>query len=391
MRLKHFVFVAFQCLLVPSAFSQVVISQLYGGGGNAGSVYRNDFIELLNIGRDSIDLTGWAVQYASASGSTWQVTPLAGKIAPGYYYLVQEAQGNGGTTDLPLPDAVGVVSMAATSGKVALARTVAVLSGSCPTIPEIEDFVGYGSASCFEGSGPAPAPGNTVAAMRKDGGATDTQDNLADFVTATASPRNGTYPPLPVQLVSFVAVLSPPSVRLEWGTASEMNNFGFYVQRSAEVGGTFEDQSGGFVPGNGTSLIPHTYSWTDVAPPAIQLLYRLRQVDLDGTEHYSTQVSVDASFLGILAQHSLDSSELSIRPNPFNPVTTIRYALKKRSSVEIVVHDVLGREVRKLVDGAQDAGMHETVLNGSTLASGAYICRLRVEGRVSQKRILLLR
>jgi hypothetical protein len=391
MKFKHFVVAVLQCLLVPPVFSQVVISQVYGGGGNTGSVYRNDFIELLNIGRDSVDLTGWTVQYASASGGTWQVTSLAGKIAPGYYYLVQEAQGSGGTTDLPLPDAVGVISMAAASGKVALVRAVAALSGSCPASPEREDFVGYGSASCYEGSGAAPAPGNTVAVTRKNGGATDTQDNLADFITGTASPRNGTYPPLPVQLVSFAASLSPPGVVLEWRTATEVNNFGFYVQRSLEVGGRFEDLSGGFVAGHGTSLIPHTYSWTDAVPPAEELLYRLRQVDLDGAEHYSPQVSVDASLLVVLAEKHLEPTELSIRPNPFNPMTIILYTLERRSHVEVAVHDLLGREVRTLVDGVQDAGLHEAVFNGSTLASGAYLCRLRAEGRVSQRKILLLR
>src|SRR5713101_1169072 len=74
--------------------SGIVISQVYGGGGNAGSTYRNDFIELFNRGATAVDVTGWSVQYASATGTTWQVTNLTSvSIAPGQYYLIQEAQG----------------------------------------------------------------------------------------------------------------------------------------------------------------------------------------------------------------------------------------------------------------------------------------------------------
>lgn len=82
----------------------VVISQVYGGGGNAGATYRNDFIELYNLGTATVDLSGWSVQYGSATGSTWAATPLSGSIAPGHYYLVKEAAGAGGTVDLPTPD-----------------------------------------------------------------------------------------------------------------------------------------------------------------------------------------------------------------------------------------------------------------------------------------------
>jgi len=96
----------------------VVISEVYGGGGNSGATLRNDFIELRNLGTSAVDLTGWSVQYASAAGTTWQVTPLSGSIEPGGLYLVKEAAGAGGTTDLPPADASGSISMSATAAKV---------------------------------------------------------------------------------------------------------------------------------------------------------------------------------------------------------------------------------------------------------------------------------
>src|SRR5512140_3704410 len=107
----------------------VVISQVYGGGGNAGSTYKNDFIELYNGGTTPVDLTGWSVQYASTSGTSWtNKTNLTSVIlAPGQYYLVQESAGTGGTTSLPTPDASGSIAMAAGAGKVALVRSVTAL------------------------------------------------------------------------------------------------------------------------------------------------------------------------------------------------------------------------------------------------------------------------
>jgi uncharacterized protein len=178
----------------------VVVSQVYGGGGNSGATLTNDFIELYNRGSTAVDLTGWSVQYASATGSTWQVTPLSGSIAPGRYYLVQEAPGAGGTQPLPTPDASGTIPMSATAGKVALRTTTTALtcSLSCTTEAAVRDFVGYGStATSFEGSGPAPGLSNTTAALRLDDGAQDSDDNAADFAVGSPTPRNSGFVPPP--------------------------------------------------------------------------------------------------------------------------------------------------------------------------------------------------
>jgi hypothetical protein len=172
----------------------VVISQVYGGGGNSGATYTHDFIELYNQTSSSVDLTGWSVQYASATGTSWQVTGLSGSIASGGYYLIQQAAGAGGTTPLPAPDATGSIAMSATAGKVALANNTTALSGACPTESVIVDFVGFGStANCYEGSGPAPAPSNTMAIFRKDGGNQDTDNNSDNFETGIPNPRNSSF------------------------------------------------------------------------------------------------------------------------------------------------------------------------------------------------------
>src|SRR5689334_7812371 len=108
----------------------IVISQIYGGGGNTSATLRNDFIELFNRSDKAVSINGWSVQYASATGSSWDRTLLSGTLQPGQYYLVQEAQGNGGSISLPAPDLSGGINLSATSGKVALANNTSNLSGT---------------------------------------------------------------------------------------------------------------------------------------------------------------------------------------------------------------------------------------------------------------------
>ena len=158
-------------LSVPAlAASDVVISQVYGGGGNNGALYRNDFIELFNRGASPVNLSNWSVQYASAAGSTWAVTALpAIDWQAGQYLLVQQAKGTGGTQDLPTPDATGSLAMSGTAGKVLLSNSKTAQTGTSPTGAAVVDLVGFGTANGFEGS-VAPAPSNSVAILRANGG-----------------------------------------------------------------------------------------------------------------------------------------------------------------------------------------------------------------------------
>src|SRR5205085_6104119 len=169
----------------------VVLSQVYGGGGNAGATLKNDFIEIINHTGSPINLNGWSVQYASALLANWQVTPLTNfTLQPGQYYLIREAAGAGGTVDLPTADALGTIAMGATSGKVALVSNTTALTGTCPTGAGIVDFIGYDGANCFEGANPAPTLTNTTAALRKNDGCLDTDNNVNDFAQSAPNPRN---------------------------------------------------------------------------------------------------------------------------------------------------------------------------------------------------------
>jgi uncharacterized protein len=195
-----------------AAPAALVISQVYGGGGNTGAPYTHDFVELFNRGSVAAALHGLSIQYASAEGSgafganASQLTVLPNvTLAPGQYLLIQQAGGINGVP-LPTPDVVAAapISMAAGSGKVALVDGTASLGcngGSTPCTAEqlarIVDLVGYGNADFYEGSGAVPTLSNTTAGLRTNSGCTDTDDNGADFVASVPVPRNTASPLTP--------------------------------------------------------------------------------------------------------------------------------------------------------------------------------------------------
>lgn len=187
-------------MVAPAAWSaspNMVVGQVFAGGGNASAPYANDFVELFNRGSTAVDLGGWSIQYASGSGTSWQVTALSGSVQPGGRYLVQLASAAQVGAALPTPDATGTSNLAVSGGKVALVHAVTPLAcgaaaGSCSTDPLVTDLVGYGSATDFEGTGAAPAIGNTTAALRAGDGCTDTDANSSDFSAVAPTPRNST-------------------------------------------------------------------------------------------------------------------------------------------------------------------------------------------------------
>ena len=176
----------------------LVISEVYGGGGNSGATLTNDFIELHNPGTTPVSVDGWSVQYRSAAPSATtatQVTTLSGTVAPGGYYLVQQAQGSGGTQPLPTPDATGTIAMSGTGGQVWLSNGTAALkpaAGSVPTGAGIVDFVGLGgTATSFE-KAPTAATSNTTSAERTK---QDADDNSDEFTTGAPRPQSSTSDP----------------------------------------------------------------------------------------------------------------------------------------------------------------------------------------------------
>lgn len=203
------------------AASPVVISQVYGGGGNSGATFKNDFIELFNRGDTAVDITGWSVQYASAAGGTWAVSKVTGNVSlqPGQYFLMQQSAGSGGSENLPTPDTLGSLAMGGSAGKVALVSNSTALSGAAPASATLVDLLGY-NAGFFEGAN-GPGLSNTTAALRAAGGCTDTDNNASDFATGAPTPRNSASPlrPCGVPQAPPIVASCPANLSLAHGIA----------------------------------------------------------------------------------------------------------------------------------------------------------------------------
>ncbi len=172
--------------------------------------------------------------------------------------------------------------------------------------------------------------------------------------------------PLPVELSSFAAQVVANTINLRWRTATEINNYGFNVQRMDSVKNS-EWQSIGFIKGNGTSNSTKQYSFIDhsnLTPGSYY--YRLQQIDNDGSYRYSNSIKVN---LDLPVKYELFQNY----PNPFNPTTTISYSLPFNSEVKLILYNILGQEVIKLVDQVQNAGYYNIELKANNLSSGIYI------------------
>lgn len=266
--------------------SNVVISQVYGGGGNSGAEFKNDFIELYNPTDTAVSLEGWKVRYASATGdlaaATTGFTLLTGTIPANGYFLIQEAAGNNGTKALPAPDNTGTLAMAAANGKVDLVNSADVSV----------DMVGFGTATAYEGSGPTAALGNSLAAVRKaadgapaDSRGRDTDNNSADFAVQAPDPRNSSY--ITPSANEVAAVTAAPAANA-WpaGTAISLSTStaGASVYAAVYIdgdGADFEPYSGEILLNTPTTIKAYTSVADSVYSPVTTFDYSiLKKTDI---------------------------------------------------------------------------------------------------------------
>ena len=198
---------------------------------------------------------------------------------------------------------------------------------------------------------------------------------------------------IPVEFDQFSAQVNGKSVFLMWITASETNNRGFKVERQVPSQQSAVPREGslgkweqiGFVNGNGTSTLIHQYTFTDINVSPQKYIYRLMQMDFDGSYTYSKEIEVDLK----------DPTEFSLEqnyPNPFNPTTKIDYSLSAETNVNIKLYDITGKEVKVLVNENMQPGFYTIILKGGELSSGVYFCRLVTgSGFTAVKKLILLK
>jgi hypothetical protein len=192
---------------------------------------------------------------------------------------------------------------------------------------------------------------------------------------------------LPVELTSFMASTNASSVTLSWSTATEVNNFGFEVERRAVNGESLTMNSWqkiGFVKGTGTSNVQKEYSYSDASTSSGGYVYRLKQIDVDGLFKYSQSVEVN---IQTPQQFGLDQNY----PNPFNPTTTISYQLPENGHVTLKVYSMLGQEVATLVNETKNAGSYTAQFNASQFSSGIYFFKLTMNQFSSIRKMTLMK
>jgi hypothetical protein len=193
----------------------------------------------------------------------------------------------------------------------------------------------------------------------------------------------GVYDYVPVELASFTGSVIGNAVQLQWITASELNNYGFEIERSIN---NDEFVTIGFVKGNGTTTETNYYSYTDkpFESANLKINYRLKQIDYDGTYSYSNVVNVE---FNVPREFSLSQNY----PNPFNPSTRIKYSIATDGKVTLKVYDLMGSEVATLVDEFRPSGNHEIVFDASGLTSGTYFYTLTADGFMTTKKMIVIK
>ena len=219
------------------------------------------------------------------------------------------------------------------------------------------------------------------------------QSGLTSFSDWSIAANTGA---LPIQLASFqgAVVAHTTDIRLTWTTLSELNNYGFYVQRSTLPASGFVDCANNFIRGNGTSLTPRQYEWTEKNMTPGTYYYRLKQVDLDGTTTLTDPVGVTVETpTGVENGREPEAFGLSQNyPNPFNPSTRIQFSVEQSGHATLIVYNILGDQVATLFAGTAESGRSYTVaFDGSNLANGAYFCRLTSGEKTELRKMVLLK
>lgn len=234
------------------------------------------------------------------------------------------------------------------------------------------------SPNLVHGSSTANDPTNLGTVALRQGSTANAANLVIDGIRISTTWGNI----VPVELVSFSAYAGSAEVNLTWITATELNNNGFSIERKTAAS---EWQSIGFVKGNGTTTQMSYYSFSDKNISSnTAYLYRLKQIDFDGTHSYSKEVQVST---GLISTFDLKQNY----PNPFNPSTQISFSIEKDGFVKLAVYNLLGQEVRTLINRNMEAGLHSISFDASDLQSGIYVYKLDAGSSSLTRKMMLVK
>jgi Lamin Tail Domain len=352
----------------PLISTGLVISEVYGGGGNAGAPYQFDFIELYNNGITAVNLTGFSVQYATQAASSFPtaastVALPAISLGAGKYFLIQ--LGNGGLSTpagitLPTPDIAQTLpgtNMSNANGKVFLVNNTTPVT-SC-SLASIIDFVGYGTAGCFEGAGAAPTPSNTTSVNRTFPG-TDTDNNNVDFTTRAPSPRNSSFVLAAAAVQNFSVKKSGSSTTLDWSISCTSASVRFELQRSSDS----RDFNNIYVQTATQQRCGAPFSFSDNQTLKGVNYYRLKITNTEGEISYSK----------ILAIRFSGAEIIKLVPTITSGDITVFYEADLAGSSSWIITDLTGRIITK-TNFILIKGQNSITLTTEGLSRGSYSVR----------------
>ena len=372
---KLFTVIFLLLFLSVTSFSQVVIYEIYGGGGNSGAIYNKDYIMLRNNGTTAVSLAGFSIQYAPPASASWNVVPLSGSIPPGGFYLIQMGSGGAIGSALPAPDATdpNATNINATDGKIILKNNIVAETTANPANANILDLVGYGNTASASETSPAPSPSNTQSITRRNSGQ-DTGNNSTDFTRTTPNPINA---PLPVQVTFFqTEATDNQRVNIRWETAQEINSNVFILERSRNA---VDYKTIAKVEAAGESNTTKRYSFTDESALFGTNYYRLSQVDKDGTMQIFRPQAV------IIEDAGLPFGVFS------NPVFSNTFNVKVEDADEanFTMNDLNGKAI-----GLKINKLTQTIVEINpveTLSLGMYILQVQTLGSLKMHKVIIIK
>ena len=368
---------------VAPALPNLLFSEYVEGSSN------NKALEIINLTENTVDLStdNYIVEiYFNGASTVGNTIALTGSILDSSVYVLVNSSADP-TLLLPLADQV--------SGSLTFNGDDAIVLKKGGSAGDILDIIGQVGNDPGDFWGTAPITTQNYTLRRKgtvtigDRNGTDTFDPASEWDSYDIDTFSGLGDPapLPVELSSFSASVIGSTVKLNWRTETEVNNYGFEILRQGHTSTSLsvtDWEKIGFVEGYGNSNSPKDYSFTDASVLSGTYSYRLKQIDIDGQFEYSKIIEVN---LGSPKKYELAQNF----PNPFNPNTSIKFTLPETGNVKLTVYNMLGQEIAILVNGVKEAGTHIINFNAEEFNSGVYIYRIESNGFNEVRKMTLIK